>query len=133
MFYVHIYIEHSVAREYAPPDPHILKLHGISGHPDEGFCNSDGFICRMCRVYSVNSKKLVSRISKAQLPVPESSDLHGKVVCLFHDDTLKSFFRRLCFSPDGQLLIVPSGIIENPASDKNSNATFIFTRHMLNR
>ena len=90
-------------------------------------------MCRMCRVYSVNNKKLVSRVSKAQLPVPESSNLHGKVVCLFHDDTLKSFFRRLCFSPDGQLLIVPSGIIENPASDKNSNATYIFKRHMLNR
>lgn len=90
-------------------------------------------IYRMCRVYSVNSKKLVSRVSKAQLPVPDSSDLHGKVVRLFHDDTLKSFFRRLCFSPDGQLLIVPSGIIENPNSDKNSNATFIFTRRMFNR
>jgi len=90
-------------------------------------------ICRMCRVYNVNSKKLVSRVSKAQLPVPDGSDLHGKVVRLFHDDTLKSFFRRLCFSPDGQLLIVPSGIIENPNSDKNSNAAFIFTRHMLNR
>jgi chromatin assembly factor 1 subunit B len=90
-------------------------------------------IHRMCRVYSVNSKKLVSRVSKAQLPVPDSSDLHGKVVHLFHDDTLKSFFRRLCFSPDGQLLIVPSGIIENPNSEKHSNAAFIFTRRMFNR
>ncbi|PNF28575.1 hypothetical protein B7P43_G09388 [Cryptotermes secundus] len=89
--------------------------------------------CRMCRVYNVNSKKLVSRVSKAQLPVPDSSHLHGKVVRLFHDDTLKSFFRRLCFSPDGQLLIVPSGIIEYPDSDKSSNAAFIFTRRMLNR
>lgn len=88
---------------------------------------------RMCRVYNVNSKKLVSRVSKAQLPVPDSSCLHGKVVRLFHDDTLKSFFRRLCFSPDGQLLIVPSGIIEYPNSDKSSNAAFIFTRRMLNR
>ncbi|KAJ4441676.1 hypothetical protein ANN_11534 [Periplaneta americana] len=88
---------------------------------------------RMCRIYNVNSKKLVNRISKSQLPVPDNSVLHGKVVRLFHDDTLKSFFRRLCFSPDGQLLIVPSGIIENPDSDKHTNATFIFTRHILNR
>jgi hypothetical protein len=84
-------------------------------------------------VYNVNSKKLVSRISKAVLPLSESSELHGKTMRLFHDDTLKSFFRRLTFTPDGSLLIVPSGIIENSSSDKNSNATHIFTRYMFNK
>ncbi|KAI9033246.1 WD40 repeat-like protein [Hyaloraphidium curvatum] len=29
---------------------------------------------------------------------------------MFHDDTLKSFFRRLSFSPDGALLIAPAGL-----------------------
>lgn len=30
---------------------------------------------------------------------------------LFHDETWKSFFRRLAFSPDGNFLVVPSGVL----------------------
>jgi hypothetical protein len=26
---------------------------------------------------------------------------------IFHDDTMKSFFRRMCFTPDGNLLLTP--------------------------
>ncbi|XP_067010569.2 chromatin assembly factor 1 subunit B [Anabrus simplex] len=88
---------------------------------------------RMCRVYNVNTKKIVCRMSKARLPVPEGSPLEGKVVRLFHDDTLKSFFRRLSFSPDGEILVAPTGFIEIPDSDKHCNATYIFTRSELNK
>merc|ERR1719431_730812 len=35
-----------------------------------------------------------------------------KSVRLFHDDTFKGFFRRLSWSNDGELLVVPSGVIE---------------------
>lgn len=31
---------------------------------------------------------------------------------LYHDETLVSFFRRLSFSPDGSLLVAPSGVIK---------------------
>lgn len=60
---------------------------------------------------------------------------------LFHDDTLKTFCRRLTFSPDGLVLFTPCGLIElnqeTPATDeqpvvKNSrkvNATFAFSRY----
>ena len=45
---------------------------------------------------------------------------------IFHDDTLRSFFRRLAFSPDGQLLITPAGLMET--SKGPTNATFVFAR-----
>ncbi|RZF48302.1 hypothetical protein LSTR_LSTR010265 [Laodelphax striatellus] len=81
---------------------------------------------RTCRVFSTATRKLVSRISKAVLPNAEQTD--AKPVHLFHDDTLKSFFRRLSFTPCGSLLIVPSGVIEEP---KLINTTLIFTRNNL--
>lgn len=51
---------------------------------------------------------------------------------LFHDDTLKSFFRRLSFSPDGQILVTSSGIMETiDEQSKNkhiTNVSYVFAR-----
>jgi chromatin assembly factor 1 subunit B len=49
-----------------------------------------------------------------------------KAARIFYDDSLRSFFRRLAFSPDGQLLITPAGIVE--ISEGQRNAAFIFVR-----
>lgn len=69
---------------------------------------------------------------------------------LFHDDTLKTFCRRLSFSPDGLVLFTPCGLLElnepsppvavdenkEPAApvlskkeNKKMNATYAFTRN----
>jgi len=61
---------------------------------------------------------------------------------LFHDDTLKTFCRRLSFSPDGTILFTPCGLLElqsdapaGPDSgelvvkkERKINATFAFSR-----
>lgn len=51
---------------------------------------------------------------------------------LFHDDTLKSYFRRMSFSPDGQILVTSSGILETideQTKNKNTtNVTYVFAR-----
>lgn len=87
---------------------------------------------RICRLIDVNTKKTVQSVSKAKIPTPAGNPLEDKVVRLFHDDTFKSFFRRLTYSPDGLLLIVPSGIIESQDStEKNSNCTVVFSRYSL--
>jgi chromatin assembly factor 1 subunit B len=53
----------------------------------------------------------------------------SKKTRLFHDDTLKTFYRRLTFSPDGQLLIAPSGVIQPPdPQDKLTNVTWLFPK-----
>ncbi|KAL3278163.1 hypothetical protein HHI36_013505 [Cryptolaemus montrouzieri] len=80
---------------------------------------------RICRIYDKIGKQVRARIAKGYLPVPSDHPLHEKEVKYFHDDTFKSFFRRLCFSPDGSVLIVPSGHIV-PEEGKSLNCTYIF-------
>lgn len=86
----------------------------------------------MCRLIDINTKKTVQRIYKAKIPTPPDHPLKDKVVRLFYDDTFKSFFRRLTFSTDGLLLIVPSGIIEPlETTERIFNTTLIFSRYNL--
>ncbi|KAJ3406648.1 hypothetical protein CcCBS67573_g02406 [Chytriomyces confervae] len=50
---------------------------------------------------------------------------------MFHDDTLSSFFRRLTFSPDGSLLVVPAGLHRETTKDTPKNVVYLFTRENL--
>uniref|UniRef100_A0A1B0DBG9 CAF1B/HIR1 beta-propeller domain-containing protein n=1 Tax=Phlebotomus papatasi TaxID=29031 RepID=A0A1B0DBG9_PHLPP len=86
---------------------------------------------RYFRVFDVHTRKVMSRNGKCQLPVPPESPMHGKVVRLFHDDTLQTFFRRLTFSPDGELIVAPAGVSEGDESRKATNTTYIYTRYSL--
>lgn len=87
---------------------------------------------RFMRVFDVQTKKIVQRTNKSTLPVSSSSHLFQKSIRLFHDDTLQTFFRRLCFSPDGTLIVVPSGIAEvEGSSAKAINTTYVYTRYSL--
>lgn len=80
----------------------------------------------------ISTKKTVQRAYKAKIPTPSDHPVKDKTVRLFYDDTFKSFFRRLTFSLDGMLLIVPSGIIEPvETTEKIYNATVIFSRYNL--
>jgi chromatin assembly factor 1 subunit B len=59
---------------------------------------------------------------------------------LYHDENLVSFFRRLCFSPDGALLVTPAGLNktnEGSTSDQDDssedcqNCAYIYPRNTL--
>lgn len=50
----------------------------------------------------------------------------------FKDETLPSFFRRLSYSPDGRLLVVPSGQYKQEA-DRTIDCTFVFARTCLTK
>lgn len=86
---------------------------------------------RYFRVFDLHTKKVLTRNNKCVLPVPKDSPLHGKTVRLYHDDTLQTFFRRLSFSPDGNLIVTPSGIAEIEGVPKPLNTTYIYTRNSL--
>lgn len=84
---------------------------------------------RNMRIFNVNTRKVLHRVQKATIPVMDSNnELTEKTTKLFYDDTLKSFCRRLCFSPDGEIIAAPSGILEDE-SGKNTNVTYLFSRH----
>lgn len=91
---------------------------------------------RSCRIFNLNSEKCIQTISKMSLPQPTSttdspSENKTKSFKMFHDDTMRSFFRRLTFTPDGEVLIVPSGCME--CGDKIINSTYMFSRHIFNK
>jgi len=56
-----------------------------------------------------------------------------KEVRLFHDETFKGFFRRLSWSNDGELLVVPSGVIETDGDSKVTHCSWVFSRVDLTR
>ena len=56
---------------------------------------------------------------------------------MFYSDTLTSFFRRLCFSPDGSVLIAPYGIYKDDTKDRitskiSSNTAYIWSSRDMN-
>lgn len=73
--------------------------------------------------------KTIHKIFKTNF---EENDYLPTTSKLFYDQTLMSFFRRLTFSPGGELLLVPSGILELK-NDKFENVVYVFERKSLNR
>ena len=101
------------------------------------------FIFRSCRVYNIKGRNCVANVKKMVLPPTQSTNTENnksndsskdsvkpKLFRMFHDDTMRSFFRRLTFSPDGELLIVPAGLVE---AESVTNATFVFTRNCFSK
>lgn len=85
---------------------------------------------RNLRIYGVNSKRIAFRVYKTVLEGSKSSRL-------FYDDTLRSFCRRLTFTPGGEFLIAPSGILELNSEEKEDvnfiNTTYVFSRTNINK
>jgi len=98
---------------------------------------------RILRVYNTKNYKNTCKTYKAQLPhaaLPSSTSekeevINGEMknVRLFHDDTFQSFFRRMDMSPDGQLLVIPSGVLEIDGEATVKNCTYVFSRTDLSR
>lgn len=86
---------------------------------------------RHFRAFDAATKKVLGRSNKCTLPVPANSPVHGKQMRIFHDDTLQTFFRRLSFSPDGELIVTPSGVAETGVDGKMLHTTYIYTRYNL--
>lgn len=105
---------------------YVFDWQGVSWDPKNEYI-STASSDRICRVFTQTGKHLKSRMGRGVLPVPEDHALFGKQVKYFHDDTFKSYFRRLQFSPDGNLLIVPAGCVETDDCKKALNAAFVFT------
>ncbi|XP_059166316.1 chromatin assembly factor 1 subunit B-like isoform X2 [Physella acuta] len=91
---------------------------------------------RSLRLYNLSSKCCVNNVNKMALPshltlgsseATGQQDSKPKSFRIFHDDSLRSFFRRLEFSPDGQLLMAPAGCLEL-GDGKIINSSYIFAR-----
>lgn len=81
-----------------------------------------------CRIYNVSRKKLLYANRKVEF-LQDGNNISKK---LYRDENLPSFFRRCSFSPDGQLLITPSGISLYDSNNQES-ATFVYLRSCLTK
>ena len=110
---------------------------------------------RCLRIFSATSNKCIHNVNKIQLSkdsslVKEAADSKEKELVkevnkenseqaqqpppnirIFHDDTMKSFFRRMSFSPDGNLLFAPSGCLE--VGTKITHTSYIFARNCYSK
>ena len=69
----------------------------------------------------------MARTFKVQLSLEDK--VEQKNVRLFHDDTFQSFYRRLDVSPDGELLVIPSGVLEIDGEANIKHCTYVFSRN----
>ncbi|KAM4044480.1 chromatin assembly factor 1 subunit B isoform 1-T1 [Anomaloglossus baeobatrachus] len=85
---------------------------------------------RVLRVYRTETKRVAFNVSKmmSAIPTPEGE---AKTYRMYHDDSMKSFFRRLTFTPDGSLLLTPAGFVE--VGESLVNTTYVFSRKGLKR
>ncbi|XP_073701203.1 chromatin assembly factor 1 subunit B [Garra rufa] len=60
---------------------------------------------RVMRVYSAHNRKKAYCVSK--MTSAAAADGEVKNYKMFHDDSMRSFFRRLTFTPDGSFLLAP--------------------------
>ncbi|XP_069058634.1 chromatin assembly factor 1 subunit B [Pleurodeles waltl] len=84
---------------------------------------------RVMRVYSTQTKRVAFNVSKMASGATAEGEV--KSYRMFHDDSMKSFFRRLSFTPDGSLLLTPAGCVE--AGENVTNTTYVFSRKNLKR
>uniref|UniRef100_A0A8D2DMA2 Chromatin assembly factor 1 subunit B n=1 Tax=Sciurus vulgaris TaxID=55149 RepID=A0A8D2DMA2_SCIVU len=84
---------------------------------------------RVLRVYSTQKKRVAFNVSKMLSGVGAEGEVRS--YRMFHDDSMKSFFRRLSFTPDGSLLLTPAGCVES--GENVTNTTYVFSRKNLKR
>ncbi|XP_010013141.1 PREDICTED: chromatin assembly factor 1 subunit B [Nestor notabilis] len=84
---------------------------------------------RVLRVYNTQTKRVAFNITK----IVSGSGAEGEARSyrMFHDDSMKSFFRRLSFTPDGSYLLTPAGCVES--GENVTNTTYVFSRNNLKR
>ncbi|RMC06124.1 hypothetical protein DUI87_15554 [Hirundo rustica rustica] len=84
---------------------------------------------RVLRVYSTQTKRVAFNITK--MPSGSGAEGEARSFRMFHDDSMKSFFRRLSFTPDGSYLLTPAGCVES--GENVTNTTYVFSRNNLKR
>lgn len=118
-------------------DDHKGWVNGVAWDPLAKFIatiSSD----RTLRIYNTKNYKNQCKTYKASLPIMttnegEEARIEEKNVRLFHDDTFQSFFRRMDISPDGELLVIPSGVLEIEGDANVKNCAHVFSRTNLSQ
>ncbi|GAM21951.1 hypothetical protein SAMD00019534_051260 [Acytostelium subglobosum LB1] len=72
--------------------------------------------------------------SAQSTPTKETEDSLSKDHRMFYDENVTTFFRRASWSPEGSLLILPTGKFKaNPSMSKYECTSYVFSRDILNK
>ncbi|KTW27421.1 hypothetical protein T552_02399 [Pneumocystis carinii B80] len=108
---------------------HTHYIQGVAWDPLNTYIATTGSD-RTVQIYRIDTKPKFSVTLHASLSRMEYSTAVG----MYHNETLLSFFRRLNFTPDGNLLLVPAGQYRYlNESEETLNTVYIYTRAGLNR
>ncbi|XP_074593037.1 chromatin assembly factor 1, p105 subunit [Brevipalpus obovatus] len=128
-----VYVWDTLSQKHTKINCHKGYIHGVAWDPLDDFLVSLS-TDRVMRVFNARPPhKLVSKTSKASVKIEGGSE---KITRLFYDDTLQTYSRRVCFTPGGELILTPSGIIEMEDEEKNFkfiNASHVFSRSCFNK
>lgn len=87
---------------------------------------------RSCMAHTFEMKGSNISLKRKSWKMKTRKGLEGQPgINLYVDNTLPGFFRRPCFSPDGNLLVTPSGLYKNDADSKSSFATHLYSKNRL--
>lgn len=76
----------------------------------------------------------VTRVEVASGKLSQLPKCDVKPQTLYYPETLQSFFRRLSFSPDGNIAVTPLGVYnQGDDDDKAMNSVYIYSRRNLNK
>lgn len=93
---------------------------------------------RTLRIFKRNKQKkavffIKSCISKVAFPI-HANELNEPIEqkLFLHESSIENFFRRLDWSPDGSMFIVPGGEYFDPDTSKTIFCAYLFTKHNIN-
>ena len=100
------------------------------------------FVAQSCdrslRIFKRNKQKkasffIKSCISKVAFPI-HVNELNEPIEqkIFLHESSIENFFRRLDWSPDGSMFIVPGGEYQDPESNTTIFCAYLFTKQNLN-
>ncbi|XP_016147784.1 chromatin assembly factor 1 subunit B-like [Sinocyclocheilus grahami] len=83
------------------------------------------------RAYQLTAVQQLQERWKRETAFSDGAPNTVKNYRMFHDDGMRSFFRRLTFTPDGSFLLAPAGCVE--AGENVTNTTYVFSRKSFKR
>lgn len=110
---------------------HSGYVQGVAWDPLNNFLAT---LCtdRYLRIFKLNASgkrpQQVVKLNKFKL---NADDPNSKSSSMFYDDSLATISRRMCFSPHGELLACPSGIVE--VEDETSGEDNVDCLHLFYR
>ncbi|EMR10985.1 hypothetical protein PNEG_00588 [Pneumocystis murina B123] len=108
---------------------HTHYIQGVAWDPLNTYLATTGSD-RTVQIYRINTTSKFSVTLHASLSRMEYPTAFG----MYHNEALLSFFRRLNFTPDGSLLLVPAGQYRSSSeSEETLHTVYIYTRAGLNR